>query len=474
MKPAGTQTFRQTVHELRAFLTVWAGQLVSALGSGLTSFGVAVVVFQRTGSAAQFGLLMFAWTFPALLLAPVAGTLVDRWDRRRVLIAADTGSALLTLATGALVLMGHFEVWYLFVTSAVASVISSFQEPAFGAAVAALVPRHQYGRAVGLLQLLQPVSMIVAPLLAGALVVTIGLGGIMMIDAATYLAAIAGLVLVAIPSPTRELAEGDGRGGPAWLVAARRFTAEAAVGWRFIRERPGLLGLLLTVSVVNFWSAFVNPLLAPMVLSFSSPVKLASIQAAVGAGAVLGGIAVGAWGGPRHRVAGMLGAVGVSGLCISATGLHPTIAVIAGAIFVWACVSPVLLTSSSAIWMSKTPQEVMGRVVAVRRMVLMSMMPVAALIAGPLADGIFEPLMRPGGRLAGSVGAVIGVGKGRGIGLMFLILGVLVVLTALAAWLVPAIRHVERDVPDAPHPLAAPPEPAPGEEAEAELAGAAD
>ena len=452
MRPAGTQPFRQSVRELRPFLAVWAGQLVSALGSGLTSFAVAVVVYQKTGSAEQFGLLMFAWIFPTLLLSPVAGTLVDRWDRRRVLIASDAGSGVLTAATAALVLMGRFEVWYLFVTTAAGSLISSFQEPAFTAAVAAIVPRHQYGRAMGLLQAMAPVSMIVAPLLGGSLLVAVGLGGIMMIDGATFLAAVAGLLLVAIPSPPRARRAALEAGVPPWLAAARRFAAEAAVGWRFVRGHRGLLGLLVFIAAVKFWGGFVNPLMAPLVLSFSTPVQFAAVQAAVGVGAVLGGVALGAWGGPRRRVAGLFGSMVVVGVCISISGLRPSAALIGGSLFVWSFAMPLMGTSSAAIWMPKTPQALMGRVAAVRRMAFMSMMPLAVLIAGPVADRVFEPLLAPGGPLAGSVGGVLGVGKGRGIGLMFVLLGVLVLLTAAAAWLSPAIRNVERDVPDAPHP----------------------
>jgi MFS family permease len=469
MSNAGTRPVRQTVRELRPFLPIWAGQLVSALGSGLTSFAVAVVVYQRTGSAAQFGLLMFAWMFPALLLSPVAGTLVDRWDRRRVLVAADTGAALMTLATAALVLAGHFEVWYLFATSALGSAIASFQEPALTAAVSAIVPRDQYGRALGLLQLMQPVGMVVAPLLAGALVVTIGLGGIMVIDAATYLAGIAGALAVSIPSPPRAVAAAEG--GRAWLAAARRFKDEAAVGWRFVRERPGLRGLLMFVAVVNFWAGFISPLLAPMVLSTGSPAQLATVQASFGAGAIAGGVILGAWGGPRRRIAGLLGAMVVLGLALSALGLSRSVAGMAGAFFVVSFASPMLSITSSAIWMSKTPQEVMGRVAAVRRVFMLSLIPLASLVAGPLADRVFSPAMMPGGALAGVAGPLVGVGRGRGVALMFVLLGLLLGLTAVVAWLVPVVRNVERDVPDAPHPQA-PPQAVPTPSAAPETAAA--
>src|SRR5215210_4745818 len=116
-------TWRESLGEMRSFLVIWAGQLVSALGSGLTGFAIPVVVFQQTGSAEQFGLLLFAWMVPSLLLSPIAGTLVDRWDRRRVLIAADTGSALMTLVLAGLVLSGRFQFWWLLLATVVTSLI---------------------------------------------------------------------------------------------------------------------------------------------------------------------------------------------------------------------------------------------------------------------------------------------------------------------------------------------------------------
>ncbi|HET7461006.1 MAG TPA: MFS transporter [Longimicrobium sp.] len=463
------------VRELRPFLVIWAGQLVSALGSGLTAFAVPVAVFQHSGSAEALSLLMLAWIVPSLLLSPVAGTLVDRWDRRRVLVAADTAEALITLAMAGLVLAGHFELRYLATASAAASVVSAFQEPAFAAAIPALVPERHFARAVGLLQLLGPVSMIVAPLLGGALLVTLGLGGIMVVDGVTYVAAVAGLLLVRIPR-VAAAPEDDGEletaGGPRWAAAFRRFGRDAAAGYRFLRSHRGLFGLVVLFALGNFWSGFVNPLLTPMVLAFTRPVQLATIQAAVGVGAVLGGVAVGVWGGPRSRIAGVLAALAADGVCVVAMGLRPSLPLIGGAVFAWALTSPLLAASSSALWMSKTPQALLGRVFAVRRLITMGAVPLAVLVAGPLAQRVFEPALAAGGPLAPSVGAWIGVGPGRGIALLFVIVGVLTTLTALCGWLAPSIRHVERDVPDAAPPAPPAEPPAGGRVASGELAPA--
>src|SRR5437868_2777227 len=116
----------------------------------------------------------------------------------------------------------------------------------------------------------------------------------------------------------------------------RRFGSEAAMGYRFLRSQRGLFGLVVLFALGNFWSGFVNPLLAPMVLAFTRPVQLATIQSAAGVGAVLGGVAVGVWGGPRRRIAGVVVALGVGGLCTVAMGLRPSLPLIGGAVFTWA------------------------------------------------------------------------------------------------------------------------------------------
>lgn len=452
-QPPPNPPLREALRELRPFLVIWAGQLVSALGSGLVGFAVPVAVFQRTGSVEALSVLMLAWMVPSLLLSPVAGTLVDRWDRRRVLVAADTGQALITLAMAGLVLGGHFEVRYLAAASIAASVVAAFQEPAFSAAIPALVPPRHFARAVSLLQLLGPVSMIVAPLLGGALLVAIGLGGIMVVDGVSYLAAVTSLLLVHIPRPAPQPGdEGAAEAEPRGVAAFRRFGREAAAGYRFLRSHPGLFGLVVLFALGNFLSGFVTPLLTPMVLAFSQPVQLAAIQATVGIGAVLGGVAVGVWGGPRSRIAGVLASLVIDGVCVALMGLRPSLPLIGASVFAWALSAPMLAASSSALWMSKTPQALLGRVFAARRLIAMGAVPLAVLVAGPLAQRVFEPLLAPGGALAPSVGGVIGVGAGRGIALMYVVVGALMTLTALCGWLVPAIRNVERDVPDAAPP----------------------
>lgn len=422
---------------LRNFAIVWAGQLVSGAGSGLTGFALPVWIYERTGSAEAFGLLYFAALAPGVLLAPFAGALVDRWDRRSVLVASDAAAALLTVLIAVLVFTGTFELWHLIAISAAGSAVGSFQYPAFVGALGSLVPRRHYTRAVGMMQTADAVTGILTPLVAGVLVVTVGLAGILVLDVATFLVAAATLLVVRIPRPERA------PGAPQGLVA------DALEGWAFVRQHPGLLALLLYFPVANLGSGMINPLFGPLVLSFATPAQLGAVLSAGSVGMLLGGLAMSTWGGPKRRILGVAGGQALICVFLALIGLRPSLPLVAAGLFLVLMVSPVAQACSQGIWLAKTPPAMIGRVFAMRRMLSMSTMPLAALAAGPLAERVFNPLMAGDGALAGSAGAVLGTGPGRGIGLMFLaIAGYLLVLTA-ALYLNPRVRRVEDDVPDA-------------------------
>jgi len=188
-------------HSVRVFALVWFGQLISITGSGLTEFGLSVWVFQRTGSTTQFALTFLAFTLPRILLSPLAGTLVDRWDRRRAMLLSDTGAALTTLAIALLLIAGRLEVWHIYIATAISSSLSAFQRPAYKATITLLVPKEHYGRASGMVSLARSIPSLVSPALAGFLIVAIGLEGVILIDFATFLFAVFTLLLVRFPRP---------------------------------------------------------------------------------------------------------------------------------------------------------------------------------------------------------------------------------------------------------------------------------
>jgi MFS transporter, DHA3 family, macrolide efflux protein len=442
---------RQVLGEMRPFSVLWIGQLVSGLGSGLTGFALPVWIYQETGSAEAFGLLFFAATVPALLMSPFAGALVDRWDRKTVLLASDGFSALTSLVIAALVFTGTFQLWHLFVISVLGSAVGTFAGPAFMATMGVMVPRQHFTRASGLMHTSGAVNGILTPLLAGVLVTTIGLGGILLIDFVTFLVAVGTLAAVRIPRP-------EPSGQP-----RRPLLREAHDGWAFVRRYRGLVVLMLYFPVINLATGMVNPLFSPMVLSFATPAELGLVVSLSSVGLLCGGLALSVWGGPRRMVLGLVCGQALAGVCLVLLGLRPSLPLVTAAMVLNMVLAPMGQSCSQALWLSKTPQEMMGRVLAIRQMLAISTAPLAALACGPLAERVFNPLLQPGGALAGSVGRVLGVGPGRGIGLMYVLIGgFLVAMTALL-YAHPRVRRLEDEVPDAVpgRPAPGPVEPAP-------------
>lgn len=425
---------------MRPFLLLWVGQLVSVVGSSLTRFALGVWVFQRTGSATLFGLILLAGVIPGFVLSPFSGAIVDRFDRRWVMVLSDTAAALTSLALAALLVTDRLEIWHIYLVVGLNSAASTFQRPAYTAAVTLLVPREQLARAGGMAQMRGAAANVLAPLLAGFLVGSVGLGGVIVVDFATFLFALVTLAMVRIPSPPkRERKAGE----PA------TFLHEATFGWKFILGTPGLLGLALYFAVVNVSMAGVNALLTPLVLSFTSAEALGAVVSFGGIGALLGSAAMSAWGGPRARMRGVVVSGIVLGVCITLAGARPSALLVSAALFGMFAAIPIGNACDTAIWQSKVRPEVQGRVFAAEGMVSMATVPLTYLAAGPLADAVFRPLLVPGGPLAGTLGPVLGVGPGRGIGLLLLLMGLLTTAAAVLLPLFPRVWNVERELPDA-------------------------
>ncbi len=423
----------------RGFLTIWAGQVFSLIGSGLTGFALGVWVFQRTGSATQFALIALAAVLPGVLLSPVAGVVVDRYDRRSVLILADAAAAIVTLSVALLWRLDLLSVWQIFIMSALLSSFGAFQRPAFTASITLLVDKSQFARASGLSQTAESLSYVVAPAVAGLLVVKIGLGGVILVDFATFLVAMTALAIVRIPRPEKVDAESEEKPSM-WK--------EALFGWTWLRERPGLFRMLWLFAGLNFLFGMTNALLMPMVLSFASADAMGRMISLGAVGGLLGGVALGVWGGPRRKMPAVLGLLVLVGVFVSVLGARPSLWVVGTGLFATFFFGPFINGLVQAVWQTKVPPGVQGRVFATRNLIGTGMIPLSFLISGPLADRIFIPMMLEGGALASKFGPLIGVGPGRGIGLMFVLAGVAGSVFSLFAFFDSHILHVEDRLPD--------------------------
>lgn len=417
---------------LRDFLLIWAGQCISNVGSRVASFALGIWVLRTTGSTTEFAMTFVAMTIPALLVSTVSGALVDRWDRRRIMIACDALSAVTMLLIAGLGAIGHLTIWFIYLAVGAASLFDAFRIPAFSASIPQLAPRELSPRMNGMVQTGNAVAEIVGPLVAGALVTAISLPGIVTLDALTFLAGVVTLAMASIPrhaAITTESREG--------------LLSEAAMGWRYVSARPSLVGMLAISGWNNLLFSMACVVIAPLLLSFANPQLLGMQYAISGVGLLLGGFAMVAWGGPRKRVHGVLFFSCVGGLCLAATGARPSFLLAAAAGFVLFLVIPVIAASGSSLWQSKVPSALQGRCFAIQRILFSLATIMGYCLAGPLSESVFEPLLKRDGPLAGSVGAIIGAGTGRGTGFMFIVMGAFMTLFALGAWCVPAIRNID-------------------------------
>lgn len=434
----------ETLRGMKTFLVISIGQLVSIIGSGLTGFALSVWMFEQTGQATPIALNALFFNLPRVILSPIAGSLADRYNRRRILILADTGAAFVTLAIWLILFSGNLQVWHIYLSTALSSAFSAFQDPAYRASITMLVPKKDLARAGGIQQIGFAIQSILTPLIASVLYLSIGLQGVILLDFATYFIAIGALILVRIPQPkpTTEIEEPG---------AKKSMWQDAVFGWNYLRKRPGLFGLLWYYAVVNFFLSLSGVLVIPLVLSYGSATDIGLIQMAGGAAMLLGGVLIGVWGGPKSRLIwGVIAAIAISGIGYFLAGLRSSTLLIGSAQFVILFFIPISAALSQAVWQKKVAPDIQGRVFAIRGMIAYLIMPLANLVAGPLADRVFEPLMQEGGALSASLAAdLVGVGDGRGIALIFILSAFFLWVSSGYAFANPRIRNLEEEIPDA-------------------------
>ncbi len=423
---------------MAAFTVVWLGQIVSVLATGMAAFAQSIWVFQETGSATALGLVHVFFIVPFLALSPVAGVMVDRYNRKLMMMLSDLVAILPTVGLLLLSAAGRLEVWHFYVAAAFQGIGNTFQWPAYSAAITMMVPKQQLGRANGMMSLIEAGPGVVAPLLAGALLPVIGLTGILGLDVATFVLAILALAVVFIPQPERSSAGREAQGG---------LLREAAYGFRYIFARPSLLGLQLLFFAGNLFWGMAMTLTAPMILARTdnNSLALATVQSAASIAAVAGGVIMSAWGGFKRRAYGVIFGWMLCSLGLLAAGLGRTIPVWAGAFFFAALWAPLINGSNQALWQAKVAP---GRVFSARRLIAWFAQPISPILAGTAADFVLEPAMQSGGTLASLFGGWFGTTRGSGMGLLISVCALGAFAVAWTGYLVPAIRHADARLPD--------------------------
>ncbi|MDZ8136258.1 MAG: MFS transporter [Nostoc sp. DedQUE04] len=426
------------LREMQLFIIVWIGQLIALIGSSTTAFALDIWVYNRTGSVTQFALISLFNTLPLILISPIAGPLVDRWDRRKTMIFADVLACLGTIAIGVLFVIGRLEVWHIYLANTFTAVFMAFHMPAYTASTVLLVPKQHLNRANGLMSLMYGISIIIAPTLGGILLSIVHFQGIILLHVTSVSVAVVSLMLVRFPQVNTSVV----------TTAKSSFLSEATYGFTYLTARPGLLGLILFSASSLYLVGGINVITVPLVLNFVSVSVLGTILSLFGIAILAGGLLVSIWGGLERNIYAIYGCMLLNGVFIIAAGLQPSLVIFTASIFLFSLTQPIVSSSTQAVMQKKVEPSVQGRVFAIKGAIEAAALPLGYITIGPLAEKVFEPLMATDGYLAGSIGQIIGVGSGRGMGLLLIIMGVLTILETSIAYLYPRLRFVEDELPN--------------------------
>ena len=425
------------------FVLIWLGQTVSLVGSHLVEFALGVWAYQQSESVTQFALISLLMYLPQVIISPVAGALVDGSDRRFWMILSDSVAAITTCALIALAYGDHLAIWHLYIAVAVNSIFTAFHWPAYTAGMTQLVPVQHLSRANAMVQGSRAAGKIIAPVLAGILVKTIQLEGVLFLDLLTFVFAVVTLGLVKFP----KLEKKESVAKPQGIIAQLKM--DIIYGWEYIKKREGLLWLLFLFVIIFFTEGVLQVVFWPLILSFTSSLQLGIVLCISGFGLLFGSLFLTVWGGPRRRVYGILLFVPLQGLLLCLGGFKPSIVLVAIGGFGYLFAYPIIISCNRTIWQNKVPLNLQGRVFSLQLMLEKSLAIVAYIVTGPLVDNVLEPMMSPDGILAHTLGNIIGVGKGRGIGLLFIVLGIANIITTAIASKQPRLTRVEKELPDA-------------------------
>lgn len=435
----------------KRFVVLWLGQLVSILGSGLTAFGLGVWIYSETGKATPLALSVLFATLPHIILSPIAGLWADRYNKKWVMLFADIGAASTTVIIVFLLNSGHLLVWNIYIIVLVNSTFSVFKAPALQATIVILVPTEKLQTANGMNQITDALQTLVAPLVAGILYLVIGLKGIILIDFITFFAALGTLTFIPAVYFNGDR-EAQGENGEVEKNKDEKsvlsLVGKSLEGFRFIKERKGLMAMMCFFAVVNFFLNLSMVLLTPLALSFSNSAALGTIQMAGGIGMLLGSLFVTMKKSKNGLISRIYFAILFAALNLMIMGCRDSIILISLGRFLFLFAIPLANSSAIVIWQRKGPAQLQGRLYAARQMIVRSIMPLAYLTAGPLADIIFKPLMSGNNRFANIAAFLLGGGSGVAFRIIFIFSGVTLFSLTLILYGYKPLRNLESELPD--------------------------
>jgi DHA3 family macrolide efflux protein-like MFS transporter len=416
------------------FLVIWIGEWFSSIGSGLTAFTLGVYVYQMTQTASSVALLTLCAFLPIIVLSPVGGVLADRFDRRLMMIAGDFFSALGLVYILIVMLLGDPHLWQICLGVTFSSIFVSLLDPAYKATITDLLTEEQFAKASGLVQLAASSKYLLSPVIAGILLGFMEIQTILLLDIFTFL-----VTILTVGSVKRNMQV------QSKVRADQPFINELKEGWDSLVSTKGVLPLTIILSVVTFYVGFLQTLFTPMLLPITDSRTLGTVISISAVGMLIGSLIIGIFRINGKYVSMLAICMGFAGLFFSLVGFTTNIYFITAAGFLFFAALPFINTSADVMIRKNISNETQGRAWGIIGIISQLGYVAAYAFAGVLADDVFNPLMREGGVLSSTVGSLIGTGEVRGIGLIFIVAGLFIVIVAFVIPKMKSIRNLECD-----------------------------
>ncbi|MFD0870206.1 MFS transporter [Paenibacillus residui] len=415
----------------RKFLLLWSGQFVSAIGNGLTAFGLGIYVFQQTGKASAMALVTLLAFMPSLLLSSFAGVLADRYDRRLLMVLGDSLSAIGLVFILICMLGGEAQLWQICVGVTISSVFSSLLDPAYKATVTDLLSEEQYTKASGLVQLAGSAKFLISPIIAGFLLAVSDVKLLLIIDICTFFVTVATTLAVrsGLASKTYE--------------QAKSFIHDFREGWHAVSKNRGVLVLVIITSALTFFLGFIETLSIPMLLAFTDSTVIGTIETIVASGMLVSSVVIGFLPIKKGYVKILSAALFCEGLFMAVFGFRENLILIGVSGFLFFAMMPLANVSLDFLVRTNIDNSVQGRAWSLIGIISQLGFVAAYALSGVLADYVFTPLLVEGGVLADSVGRIIGTGTGRGTGFLIIIAGMLLCVTSIILYNLKSVQKLE-------------------------------
>ncbi|MGE5631076.1 MAG: amino acid adenylation domain-containing protein, partial [Caulobacteraceae bacterium] len=418
-----TPAKKQVSPSMNLFLIVAIVQIISEIGTILSTFGTGIWVFKQTNVLSQFAMMFLLGVLPTILILPISGVIVDRFDRRLILIASDILSAICSFSLLALLYNNGLQIWQVYIYTIAASVAICFRQPAYMAAITQITPKMYLPQANSVSQFSVAIGGILASICGGVFMDSIGFKGLVAIDFATFVISLVTLAFLRFPDTMFKRLE-------------EPILKELMGGWNFIIKRKSLVVMVIFFLITNFLVSIFDVTMTPLILSFTNPSVLGVINAFSGIGVLCGAMAMLITGGLKKRAKGMVGFVAPLAVSMIIAGTRPLPAFAAIALFGASLSVTIVNIHWQSLIQVKVGLELQGRVFAINRMMVAVLTPVSYITAGILADRVFSPIMEYGIFNSPIVDLILGIGAGRGMRLNLLIAG-----AVLFVWSIMGLRY---------------------------------